>query len=412
MKYGLIGEKLSHSFSPQIHAMLGNNDYETLEIPRDKLDEYMIKRDFCGINVTIPYKQAVMKHCDHIAPAAKKIGSVNTIINRNGILYGYNTDYDGFLHMTGGTDFAGAKVLILGSGGTSLTARAVAADAKSKSIITISRGTKSEDNFDIDVYENIKSYYDSDIIINTTPVGMFPNCDSAPINLAEFHGVKAVFDVIYNPIRTALLQQAKALKIPYSGGIPMLVAQAVFAHQLFFGTKIDMTEVAKIADKLNKMMQNIVLIGMPGCGKTTVGKLLSELANLDFIDTDALVVKNGCMEISTLLTLHGEPYFRQLESEVIESLRDRKKAVIATGGGSILVNKNRAALSYNSIIVWLDRDVKVLDKTMRPLSNRAGGLEKLYRERAPIYENFADITINCNKPVGEIVKEIIGCLEK
>lgn len=419
MKYGLIGEKLSHSFSPQIHALFGNSDYETLEIPQDKLDYFMTKRDFCGINVTIPYKKAVMKYCDYISDAAKKIGSVNTIVNHDGILYGYNTDYDGFSYMMSNIDFAGTKlagtevalanpvpmkVIILGSGGTSLTAQAVVEDQKGE-VYIISRGGK-------DNYDNIEKHYDCDIIINTTPVGMYPNRDSEPLNIEKFYRLKGVFDVIYNPLRTSFLQQAKEAGIPYMGGLSMLVAQAFFAHQLFFNVKVDnakldINEIEKVEKQISKAVKNIVLIGMPGCGKTTVGEALAKKTGLSFVDTDTIVKNKAGIEITEIFKLYGEEYFRTLECDAISEVCENRMQVIATGGGSIVAKANRTKLGWDGIIVWLDRDVKALDTANRPLSSQPDGLIKLYEQRKDIYSNFADIRINCDRPVEDIVNEII-----
>ena len=284
MKYGLIGEKLPHSFSKIIHAKIADYDYELKELKKSELEEFMLAKDFCAVNVTIPYKKEVMKYLDNISHSAKKIGAVNTVVNKNGALFGYNTDYLGLKSLIEkkGVDLKGKTVLILGSGGTSLTALGVCEDMGAKEVLRVSRNKKGN----CITYSDLSEYYHADVIINTTPVGMYPDTDKTPLDISSFKKLEAVFDVIYNPLRTNLVLSAQNIGVKAEGGLYMLVAQAVYASEYFLDKKYDEKLIDKIYSSLLCERENIVLSGMPGSGKSTVGKMLANDLNKAFIDTD------------------------------------------------------------------------------------------------------------------------------
>ena len=310
--YGLLGETLRHSFSPQIHARLGAYDYRLFEVKPEDIPAFLAKRAFDGINVTIPYKKTVIPYCAELSERAKRIGSVNTLLRRaDGTLYGDNTDYDGFetLLDTIGFDPQGKKAVVLGSGGSSVTVRAVLEDRKTKEVVTISRTGKNN-------YQNLHLHKDAALIVNTTPVGMYPNTGNSPIPLDVFPACEAVIDIIYNPAKTRLLLNAEAKGIPCINGLPMLVSQAKRASELFTGTRIDTDEIARITDNIARMTMNILLIGMPGCGKTTVGTALASISDRAFLDTDTLIANKAGRTIPEILETDGEQAFRALETKV------------------------------------------------------------------------------------------------
>ena len=410
MRYGLIGKTLSHSYSKAIHGFLGNREYGLLELEPGAVGDFLRKADFLGINVTIPYKETVMPYC---VPddAAKKIGCVNTIVNRNGNLYGYNTDYFGFLHMAKNANviFRGKKVLILGSGGTSKTAACVARDQNAGEVVIVSRG--GENN-----YGNIDRHADTDILINTTPVGMFPDNGQAPVSLNCFANLSAVIDVVYNPMRTRLMLDARERGINTANGLVMLVAQALYAHNLFFGiengdhadgTKIH-EQICEVLSKAEKLFLNIVLIGMPGCGKTSLGKKLAELLEMDFVDTDIMIEESTGRKIPNIIDEDGEPFFRDLERNVIARLAAKTRLVIATGGGSVLAKENRDALLQNGTVVFLERELGSLATEGRPLSV---DLQGLYRRRQPIYESLCHYKVNADKGLHDALHKVAELLQ-
>jgi len=405
MKYGLIGENLSHSYSAAIHGFLGNSEYELLELPSDAVGPFLRAGDFSGVNVTIPYKELVMPLCQ-LDKTAKAIGSVNTIVNRAGKLAGYNTDYFGFSYMVerAGISFAGKKVAVLGSGGASKTAACVARDGGAREIIVVSR--TGEDN-----YGNIGRHADTDLLINTTPVGMFPGNGQLPLSLAKFPNLSAVIDVVYNPLRTKLLLAAREHGIPTVNGLPMLVAQAFRAHQLFFGMEPggpgDNAEIEKLLQKTEKRFSNIVLIGMPGCGKTTIGAELARLRGMGFVDTDLAIEAQTGRTIPSIINEDGEARFRELERRIIAEVAVRTNQVIATGGGSILAQGNRELLLQNGTVLFLDRALNRLATDGRPLSVDLGAL---YHRRLPIYENLCHYKIEITDSLEDNVRKICEVL--
>ena len=333
-RYGLLGKKLGHSYSAPIHKALGNGDYSLVEIPPEGVDAFMREHDFDGINVTIPYKETVIPYLDEISDRAKKIGSVNTIINRDGKLYGDNTDYYGFSYMARsvGISFKDKKVIILGGGGTSLTAQAVTCDEGARQIVVISR--RGENN-----YDNLHLHYDSEIIVNCTPVGMYPNIGDKIIDLEPFTKLKGVIDVIYNPSKTGILIDAKHRGIPYVNGLSMLVAQAKLAHELFFDTKVEDSEIERIKRQLEVEKLNVVFVGMPGSGKTTLANIVAKELGRKVVDTDDMIVEREGRSIPEIFASEGEPYFRSVEAQCVKEASLMEGVVIATGGGAILLCK-------------------------------------------------------------------------
>ena len=405
---GLLGKTLGHSFSPIIHSYLGDYGYRLFEKSEEELGEFLTNGDFHAINVTIPYKKAVIPFLSKMSDEAKRIGSVNTVIRlSDGSLFGDNTDYFGFscLVRKSKIDIKGKKAIILGNGGASLTVKAVLCDMGAKSVTVISRS--GEDN-----YTNLSRHADAQIIVNTTPVGMYPNNGSAAINLADFSECVAVFDLIYNPARTALMLEADRLSIPNYGGLLMLVAQAKRAAELFTDTKIDDMLIDEITSKLLKDTQNIVLVGMPGSGKSTLSKMLAEKLGREFIDTDEEILKREIASgrqrsIPDIFTEEGESGFREIESQVISDIAKQSRRVIATGGGAVTQSQNYDALKQNSVIFFIDRPTELLPTDGRPLS-QSSGVSALYEARLPLYISFSDIRVKNICSPEETVHEIIS----
>ncbi len=406
MEYGLIGEKLSHSFSKEIHNYLADYSYELKEISPENLEEFMLSKNFKAINVTIPYKEAVIPYLDEISDNAKQIGAVNTVINKNGKLFGFNTDFLGLRELITHNDITlkDKKVLILGSGGTSKTALAVANALEAREVYRVSRkGGESLTTY-TQAYEK---QHDAEIIIDTTPCGMYPNIGETAIRIDEFHNLEAVVDVVYNPLSSALIVMAKKRKIKAVGGLLMLVAQAFFASELFLNKDLPKAKMTDIYDKILKEKQNFVLIGMPGCGKTTIGKALAKKLGKDFIDTDEEIVKKEGMSIPEIFKTRGEKVFREIESRVIAEISANQGLVIATGGGAVLNSRNIDLLKGNGKVVFLDKDIDdIVTTSDRPLSSNKQDLQKRYDERYDIYVSSADYIINCTNDVNENVENI------
>ena len=405
MRCGLLGKTLGHSYSPQIHAQLGDYSYELFEKQPEELENFLRHGEFDALNVTIPYKKAVLPYCAVLSDAVKAIGSANTLVRQpDGTLFADNTDAFGFSCIADecGVNVAGKKALVFGSGGASVTAQYVLKTRGAREVLVISRSGKHN-------YENLDKNADAEILVNTTPLGMYPNNGASPADLTRFPRCEAVLDVVYNPARTALLLQAEALGIPHAGGLLMLVAQAKRASELFTGSAIADTRIGEIYRTLAVQMQNIVLVGMPGCGKSSIGTLLAEKLDRPFLDADAEIEKAAGRPIPDFFKLYGEAAFRDLESRVLEELGKRSGAVIATGGGAVLREENYAALHQNSTIVWLTRDLARLPIDGRPVS-QATSLDALFAARKARYERFADHIIDNNGAPDETVRAILEAL--
>ena len=400
MEFALLGEKLGHSFSPQIHRALAGCDYQLLPTPPEAVADLFRRRDFRGLNVTIPYKQTVMPLCDEIDPRAAAIGAVNTVVNRDGRLTGYNTDIDGLIYLARrtGVDMAGKKVVILGSGGTGRTARAAAGELGAAEIVTVSRG--GEDN-----YETLSRHADAQVLLNTTPVGMYPNCGVSPVSLDAFPHLEGVLDVVYNPLRTALLLEARERGLPCSCGLPMLVAQAWRAEELFTGSAIPADTVEAVLAGLTAQLENVVLIGMPGCGKSTVGRALARRQGKAFLDLDRLIEERAGKSIPAIFAQEGEDAFRTLESWAVREAGARTGCVISTGGGVVTRAENCAPLRQNGVIIHLTRPLDRLPTAGRPVS-QSTDLQTLWERRRGLYAAFADRTVDNGGPLEETLDTI------
>lgn len=407
MKYGLIGERLSHSFSKEIHESLGGYEYEHLEIPRDRLDEFMKKRDFTAINVTIPYKEAVIPYLDFVSDKARAIGAVNTVVNREGKLYGYNTDFSGMTDLINKTkiEIKGKKVLILGTGGTSKTSLAVTKALGASEIYLVSRSARDGV---ISYEEAYGKHSDAQIIINTTPVGMFPKADGLSVDTDRFPSLEGAIDAIYNPLRTRFVQKAMAEGAEADGGLYMLVAQGVRASEIFLGTSYSEGTVDELYGRVLKSKENVVLAGMPGCGKSTIGRLVAEKLGRPFIDLDDEIVKMAGKTITEIFAEGGESLFRDIETEAVRRVATISGAVIATGGGAILRDENVELLKQNGRIYFLDRPIEQLMPTAdRPLASSAEAIMKRYNERFPRYCAVCDVHLKTDG-VAEHAAEDIG----
>ena len=388
MQCGLLGEKLSHSYSPQIHRELADYDYRLYEKTPEQVEDFVRHGDWHGLNVTIPYKKTVIPFCDELSETAAAIGSANTLLRRaDGTIYGDNTDAYGFETLLTGThpdSIAGQKALVLGTGGASVTVCAVLKKHGAE-VVTISRS--GENN-----YQNLDRHADASLLVNTTPVGMYPKNGIRPVDLAVFPKLKCVLDVVYNPARTALLLQAEKLGIPHAGGLTMLVAQARRSSELFLGNTLPDEEIPRITKLLSDSMQNIILIGMPGCGKSTVGKILSQRLNRPLLEADADLVKAAGVPIPTIFEAEGEAGFRRRETAILAQLGKQSGTVISTGGGCVTRSENYPLLHQNGTIVWLRRDLDKLAREGRPLSLNAD-LHAMYATRQPLYQRFADFAV-------------------
>lgn len=405
MKCGLLGRKLGHSYSPQIHGYLGSYSYELFEKEPEELEHFLKNGDFTGINVTIPYKKDVIPYLDAISPAARKMGAVNTIVRRSdGTLYGHNTDYFGFQSMVShaGIPIQGRKVLVLGSGGASNTVRNVLQEMGAN-VIVISRSGENH-------YGNLQLHRDASVIVNTTPVGMYPKTGIAPLDLKQFPCLQGVLDVVYNPAKPQLLLDAEGLGLPHENGLWMLVAQAKESSEWFTGHAIDDSVIAKIHRKLSAQMKNIILIGMPGCGKSTIGAMLEKETGRSFLDADEAIVSMAGKPIPDIFSQDGEDVFRQWETTALAELGKQSGCIIATGGGCVTKERNYNLLHQNGSIFWLQRDLEKLPTSGRPLSQQTP-LESMYEIREPMYRHFADYIVDNNGCAESTVQRILSCLE-
>lgn len=407
MKYGCIGEHLSHSFSKEIHNALCDYEYEIKEIPKDELDLFMQKKEFNAINVTIPYKELVIPHLHYISDEAKMIGAVNTIVNKDGKLFGYNTDFLGMksLILKNNMDLKGKKVLILGTGGTSKTAHAVSESLGADEIITVSR---KRSDMAIDYDDMYQYHLDADYIINTTPVGMYPNIYASPVDLIRFDSLSGVVDAIYNPLSSVLVSEAKRMGINATGGLYMLVKQAAYAAEKFIDTHISEERSDEVYNMIFSKKQNIVLIGMPSSGKTTIGEKLSQILGRKMTDTDELIRIREGKEITEIFSDDGEEYFRRCEKEVIADVSKKSGLIISTGGGCILDEDNIRNLKMNGKVYFVDRNLENLTATKsRPLSSDVEALKKRYEERYDKYMKLCDVRVDNNGSIEDVINKIL-----
>lgn len=394
--YGCIGERLKHSFSKEIHNALADYDYRIIEVEREGLGEFATAADFAAINVTIPYKEMIMPYLYSIDGHAESIGAVNTVVNRDGKLYGYNTDFYGMsrLLLHAKVSVAGKKVLILGTGGTSKTAYAVVKAEGAREVVRVSRTGREDAVTYEEMYER---HTDAEVVINTTPAGMFPSIFDKAIELDRFPSLVGVIDAVYNPLRTPMILEAKRRGIAAEGGLYMLVAQAVRASEIFIDTKYDERECERVYKRIVSEKENIVLIGMPASGKSTVGKILAKALDRRVIDTDKLIAERAGKDIPTIFREDGEAKFRELEAEVIREVASETGVIIATGGGAVLRSENMDALRENGRIYFIDRPLERLMPTdNRPLSSTKEDIEKRYHERYKIYTEAADVRVWAN----------------
>ena len=401
MKCGLLGRKLGHSYSPQIHGLLGEYEYSLFEKEPEELETFLKTGDFSGLNVTIPYKKSVIPYLDELTPQAQTLGSVNTVVRRNGRLIGHNTDYFGFQTMTQqlSVDLKGKYALVLGSGGASNTACAVLKELGAN-VTVISRS--GEHN-----YDNLARHSQAEIIVNTTPLGMYPQTGISPVDLTLFPNLQAVLDVVYNPSRTQILLDAEKRGIPAANGLLMLVAQAKEAAEWFMDKSIPDSRISEIYHILKRQTENILLIGMPGSGKSTVGQLVAGMLNRPFVDTDAELEKAAGKTIPQIFAESGEEGFRDWETHILSELGKRSGLVIATGGGCVTKGRNYDLLHQNGRIVWLSRDISLLPVEGRPLS-LASDLNRMYEIRKPMYASFCDHIICNDRTAAETAAEIVS----
>lgn len=397
---GLIGKTLVHSYSKEIHEALGAYTYELFSLSEEEMPEFIRAGKFQGLNVTIPYKQDVIPLCDEISELAEKIGAVNTLYRQDGKLMGHNTDYEGFLYMLkrAGITLDGKKVLILGNGGTSLMARQAAKRQGAERIYIASRKNMEEGNpeFQMLTYDRLTEIADEvDVIVNTTPVGTYPDNLKQVVTLEDFPNCEAAADVIYNPFLTKLLLEARDKNLRYTNGLPMLVAQATAAAGYFLGTPgVFEKENERIIAAMEARMKNLVLIGMPGCGKSTIGGILAEITGKEYRDMDAEIEKLAGKTIPEIFAEDGETVFREMETEIAEMLGKEKGLVISTGGGAVLKKRNVEALSQNGKMIYIQRPIDSLEKKGRPLSKDLDTLKQMAKDRAPYYEKAADVVFD------------------
>ena len=402
---GLIGEKLGHSFSPAIHGKLADYEYRLYELSPGQLGPFLEKKEYDGLNVTIPYKKTVIPYCDELTEAAKSIGSVNTIVKRaDGTLLGHNTDYDGIMWLlkNAGAQVKGKKAVVLGTGGASLTVQAALRNLGAAQVVVISRS--GEDN-----YENIARHSDAKILINATPVGMYPKTGVSPVNLDVFTALEGVFDVVYNPAKTQLLLEAEKRGIPCANGLGMLVAQAKAACERFTGQPVADEKVYTIKAEMERTTRNVMLIGMPGSGKSTVGAALAESLGRRLVDVDERIVEMAGCSIPEIFAKDGEEGFRQIEHQALCEVSKESGLVIATGGGVVTRPENLDPMRQNSLIVWLLRDTALLPKDGRPLS-QTNSLTEMFKVREPLYRAAADCIADNNGSLEDTVKQILEAM--
>ena len=401
LKCGLLGKKLGHSYSPRIHSLLGDYEYLLYEKNEDELEDFLLNGRWDGLNVTIPYKKAVIKYCDKLSPAALRTGSVNTLVKTgDNRITGDNTDLYGFSSMLDrtGTDLSGKKALVLGSGGASLSVR-TALQERGANVLVISRS--GEDN-----YDNLSRHHDAAVIVNTTPVGMYPANGISPVEPADFKNCEAVLDIIYNPCRTALVMKAQELGIKSGSGLHMLVAQALRSSELFTGSSIQISEIDRIEKQLSFEMQNIILTGMPGSGKSTIARILGEMTGKAVAELDDEILKATGYTPEKYIESFGEAAFRKAESQIAERFGKESGLIISTGGGVVTVESNYPLLHQNGVIFWIRRNIDVLPVDSRPLS-KAQGLSQMYEKRKPMYERFADAAVDNDSDPRETARRIL-----
>ena len=415
MKYGLIGEHLGHSFSKQIQTRIAeienvkDYDYQLVELDKEEFKEFMEKKDFKGINVTIPYKKDVIPYLDEMDESAKAIGAVNTIINVDGKLKGYNTDFGGFLYMVKAHNvhMEGKKVLIIGNGGACAAVKAVCKHENAKDIVIVSR---SANRGAIGYDEMYTSHLDADIVVNTSPVGMFPNIANAPIDVSWFHKLECVLDVVYNPILTRLCFEAQEANIKRVIGLEMLIAQAKYTFEIFENMSFDDSIIDEIKKEMLKDRCNIVLIGMPSAGKTTIGKMLEEKLGKEFFDLDDMIIAKAGKSIPEIFQESGEAGFRAIETEVAIEASKMNNKIIATGGGVVKHKVNMDFFRLNGITIFIDRDIDKLISSdpNRPLSSSKQALQQMYKERYPLYQKYAAYIAVNNANIEETVDDIVN----
>lgn len=400
LRSGLLGEHLGHSYSPQIHALLGPYEYKLYEKSPDEVEDFIKNGEWDGINVTIPYKKVAASLCDELSDTARKLGSANTLVRRNGKIYGYNTDYNGFMSMVehSGISVCGKKAIVLGSGGASVTVCAVL-ETLGADVTVISRS--GEDN-----YSNISKHANAEIIVNTTPVGMYPKNGESAVDLSDFPNCKGVFDLIYNPLRTKLILQAEELGIPHKSGLHMLVAQAKKSSELFGDTELDDELIEYIEARLSRELRNIILIGMPGSGKSAVAQVLSRKVGREVIEADAEIERLAGMTIPEIFASGGEGKFRSIETKVLAEAGKQSGKIISTGGGCVTIPENYPLLHQNGVIIRIKRDVAALPTDGRPIS-QSSDMTELAQKREPMYRRFADFEVNNDGNLSDTVEEII-----
>ena len=403
-KCGLLGEHLSHSFSPLIHGMLADYEYKIYDVEPQNLESFVKDGSLDAFNVTIPYKKAVIPFLDEISPEALSIGAINVVVRKNGKLCGYNTDYFGFAYMLDSAKVCvkGKKALLFGNGGAAATIKAVLADKEIGELVVIDK----DDN----TPENLALHADASVIVNASPIGMYPNNRRAVVDLSLFPKCEAVLDIVYNPARTELILQAERLGITAVSGLSMLVAQAARGFELFTGEKYEDGIIEKIIDRICRDTQNIILVGMPSCGKSTVGSLLADTLSRRFFDADGEFEKMHSLTPATAINTLGEAKFRDMEAITLSELGKSSGNVIATGGGAVTREENYPSLHQNGVIVYLKRDIEKLSTDGRPLSQK-GSLAELYEKRKHAYERFADITVENNGTPEDTAKAILDALQ-